>query len=116
MALATVNGFRILEAHITMPRSGRWSAELAVDAESTEGLTGKVTIDLGGQLQLVGTARQLGVHVDLVTMEVGAGGAGLLRQVVPKAYQGVPLSLPLTDALAAVGESLAPSADAQTLN
>jgi hypothetical protein len=116
MALVTVNGLSVIEARITLPRSGRWGAELSVDSASTDSLTGQVTIDLGGQLQLVGTARQVGVHVDLVTMEVVGGAAGLLKQIPAKAYQGVPLSLPLSDALATAGERLSPTSDAGFLS
>jgi len=117
MALATINGFDIIEADITLPRRGRWSAVVAVDAQAADQLLGRVTVDVDdGQLRLVGTAFRGGAFADQVKLRVVGGNAGMLKQIGPRAYQGVPLRLPLQDALAEVGEALAPTSDAAILD
>lgn len=116
MPFATVNGFRILEATVSMPRGGRWVADLVVDAIDTGGLTGAVTIQLGPSLELKGTAKRVGAFVEHVSMRVVGGAGGLMREIAPKAYQQVPLRIPLVDALAAVGETLSPLSDVAVLN
>jgi len=113
--LVTINGFPVVEGQFSLPRAGRWSANLAIDAESAEQLQGPVTVDLGGQLQLRGTVRRSGPFLGLVTAEVVGGGAGLMREVQPKAYQGVGLDLVLRDALAEVGEQLAADSELAVL-
>src|SRR5262249_26293564 len=116
MGLATINGFDVLEARIHLPREGRWWADLAVDADSTDSFEGSVSIVLSNELTLQGTTVRLGEFAGSVTLQVVGGAGGLLKTIAPKASQGVPLRLPLQDALTEVGESLAPGSDDTVLN
>jgi hypothetical protein len=112
MALATLNSIVIVEATVTLPRSGRWSADVAIASDTSAGLEGQpVTIDLGDALNLKGTCRKAGTFAGSTTLEVVGGTAGLLREVPPKAFQECELGLPLTDVLTAVGETLAATSD-----
>jgi hypothetical protein len=115
MALVTANGFPVLEAHVTIPRSGRPHGELAVAVEVADQLQGPLALDFGGKLVLKGTVRRSGAYNESVTLEFVGGGAGLLKQLQPKAYQLVPLSIPLAEALAEVGEVLSPTSDPDVL-
>jgi hypothetical protein len=116
MANATANGLDVLEARIHLPRQGRWWADLAVNTDAPDKLTGAVTLVLSDTLTLVGTALRVGEYAGTVTCSIVGGAGGLQKILKPKAYQGVPLRLPLQDALAEVGEVLASSSDAGALD
>jgi hypothetical protein len=116
MANATANGLDVLEARIHLPRQGRWWADLAVNTDAPDKLTGAVTLVLSDTLTLVGTALRVGEYAGTVTCSIVGGAGGLQKVLKPKAYQGVPLRLPLQDALAEVGEALSPTSDADALN
>ena len=116
MANATANGLDVLEARIHLPRQGRWWADLAVNTNALDKLTGAVTLVLSDSLTLVGTAVRVGEYAGTVTCSIVGGAGGLQKVLKPKAYQGVPLRLPLQDALAEVGEVLAPTSDAGALD
>jgi hypothetical protein len=116
MALVTLNDFDVLEARIHLPREGRWWADLALDTDSTDSLAAAVTLQVGDALTLKGTVIRLGEHAGTVTLQMVGGAGGLMKVLVPKAYQGVPLRIPLQDALTEVGESLSATADTSVLN
>src|ERR1035437_4017416 len=107
MALATINGLDVLEARLHLPREGRWWADLAVDTDDAGARQGAAVIQLGEALTLKGTTVRAGAYAGSVTLQVVGGSAGLMKVIQPKAYQGVPLRIPLQDALTEVGEVLA---------
>jgi hypothetical protein len=116
MALATLNGIDVLEARIHLPREGRWWADLALDTDSTDSFSGGATLQVGDELTLKGTTVRLGEHAGTVTLQMVGGAGGLMKVLTPKAYQGVPLRIPLQDALTEVGELLSPTSDPAVLN
>ncbi len=125
MSYLTANGLPVFRATIALPQLGRWSAEVDVDADDADDLTGTVTLEAeDGSLTLVGTAYvppggvvQAGTSDDGRTrVKLVAGAAGLFAAVDAKAYEGVPLRLVLDDLLAAAGETLSDTADTDTLN
>src|SRR4051812_35112985 len=115
MALATLNGLGVLEARIHLPREGCWWADVAVDVDDPAAVRGAATLAAGEALTLRGTTVRAGLHAGSVTLQLVGGAGGLHRELAPKAYQGVPLRLPLQDALSEVGEVLAPTSDASVL-
>jgi len=116
MALVTINGFNVIRSHVTLPRTGRWVAEFVVDAEDASELSGELEVQLGSKLKLIGTAKRSGPYLQKVKIQAVGGAGGLLKLLQPKAYQGVPLRIPLSDALAEVGESLSADADPNVLD
>lgn len=115
MSFVTINGARAYEGSIARPYSGVWHADLAVEADAAP--TGRVSISVAdGALVLAGTAFRTGSFADRVRLRVVGGAAGL-GTVVPVAfYRDVPGRIVLADALAHVGESLAPTTDAAVLS
>jgi hypothetical protein len=115
-AYCTANGYPVVSGTIARPRHGAWWADLRVDVADPAALTGRVTIALGtGSQRFIGTARRVGAYQDAVHVRVVGGAGGLSKAFGPKAYRGVPLRQPLLDALAAAGETLAPSSDPAAL-
>jgi hypothetical protein len=108
MAWATLNGAGVIEGRIELPRTGAWMADLAVD--TADAIEGRVVLDLNG-FQLNGTVRRGGAVSDTSIIRVVGGAGGLSRTLEPLAYQGVPLRVPLQDALAACGEAFEQGGD-----
>lgn len=107
-ALATANGFPIIDIRLSLPRAGVWHADLAV--ETDELLDGRVEVVLSGAT-FVGAVREGGATIGAWGGRL-SGGAGGLRETVPaKQYREVPISVPLGDILSASGEQLSRSAD-----
>lgn len=106
MALGRVNGKAIVEAQLHMPRIGAWTADLVVDAENASQVTGAIAFDLGGTLKYRGTATRAGSAFGSVSLRVVGGNAGLPVNLAPKSYEGVPLRIPLQDAITDAGEQL----------
>lgn len=116
MPLFTLNGYPIIQGTVEIPRTSRWVADLQVDAPDASVVSGALALAIGDKLTLAGTALRSGSFVDRVSVR-GVGGAGGLLKLLPaKAYQGVPLRIPLQEALAAVSEKLSQTADAAVLN
>ncbi len=110
MAYCTVNGHRVLRAVLTLPRVGRWHADLVVDARDP--LSGDVELAFGdGTMKFVGTVFRGDVFGDTLHCRIVAGKNGLAKPVGAKYYRGVPLRLPLADLVAEVGEVLSPRID-----
>src|SRR5262245_56508844 len=105
--MLTVGGFDVLEARISLPRVGVWTADLVVDATSTDKLTGSVTISIAeGKLELVGTVKRPGVHLETVLLRVRGGAGGMGKLAKPKDYDDVKAREVIEDLLKDAGESL----------
>lgn len=114
MAFITANGKNVLDGtRITIPRTGLWHADLAVDAP--DGLSGACTLAIEGGLTLVGTAARAGVWIDTAHVRLLPGAAGLGKLAKAKHYRNVSLSVVLRDLLATAGEKVAASSDASVL-
>lgn len=108
--LYLLGGAPIIEATITLPRVGLWTAVAVVDAPDVV----TPAIALPG-LDLVGTVKRVGAYQDATRVELVGAGALTTKALPAKAYRGVPLRIPLTDALDAAGVTLAPSSSPQAL-
>lgn len=113
-AYITANGAGVIRAHVLRPRIGAWHAELVVDAQDEGTFTGPVALVVAG-LNLQGFAKRSGAHHQTVFVRIVGGAGGLGSTVQPRSWQNVPIRIPLSDALTAVGERLSPTADASTL-
>jgi hypothetical protein len=116
----TANGRGVVRGQVQIPRVGVWHADLVVDARELAPFEPGTALRLvfeaaGDRLELVGTVRRAGKAFDAVALRVVAGAGGLSQQLEPKAYQGVPLRIPLVDVLRDAGERLALSSDAAAL-
>src|SRR4029077_12107995 len=121
MALATLNGFGIIQGRIAMPRQGNWSADLVVDAQDVSQLQNPLLLQLGDSegspsLSLKGVTFRSGDELEVVTIKMIGGAGGLATQLPPKYYQGCQLQLPLTDGISVAGEGLSPTTLASLLS
>jgi hypothetical protein len=110
----TVNGRPAYWAELRIPRIGSWDADVNVPREGDVEVTGPVEIVIGS-LVWKGTARRSGENKGTLHVRVVGGAGGLARALEPRAYQGVPVRIPLIDLLADAGERLSPTADASVL-
>lgn len=114
MATLTVNGISVVRGSIRLPRVGVWHADLKLD--STADLSGGATIATDdGSFSLAGTVVHHGNFQGTLSVRLVGGAAGFAKALPPRAWQGVPLSLPLKDILSGAGEKLSASADAAVL-
>lgn len=112
MAYCTVNGFTVVEGRLTLPRIGAWVAEMRLERDWP--LTGKATIKLGG-LAFVGTVQRGGAWAGSSMLRIVGGMGGMSQDVPAKAYRNATARLPVTDLLAAAGETLEPTSDEAVL-
>jgi hypothetical protein len=110
----TVNGRPAYWAELRIPRIGAWDADVNVPRDGDVEVTGPVEIAIGS-LVWKGTARRSGENKGTLHVRVVGGAGGLSRALEPRAYQGVPVRIPLLDLLADAGERLSPTADAGVL-
>jgi len=114
MSFCSLNGLRVLRGSLTLPRLGRWHADLVVDTDAA--LTGPVKITFGdGALSFSGTVYRGDVFQDAFHCRIVGGANGLSKKLPAKYYRGVPLRLPLQDLLAEAGEALSTSSDEAVL-
>lgn len=100
----TLNGHPVLAGEITAPLTGRWVADLAVDA--SEALSGAVVLLVGG-VRWAGTIYRGGVTQDTATVRVVGGTGGLDRTVTARSWQGLqPARGLVQELLSEVGEAL----------
>ena len=116
MSFCTANGANVVRGTISRPRLGAWQAELYVDARETDLPSFEGAIDVGlGEHSFSGWAYRAGTFKDAIHVRVVGGAGGLNTVLAPKAYQGVPLRIPLSDMLTEAGEQLSPTADSAVL-
>lgn len=114
MATATCNGAPVVEARISLPRVGVWSAVVVVEQE--EALSGAATLSFGdGEASLVGTSRHAGAVVAAANAFVVGGADGMGTQARPRFYRQAQVKDVVNDLLADAGEVLASTADASLL-
>lgn len=114
MSFCTLNGLRVIRGTLTLPRLGRWHADLVVD--SSQPIESAVKLTFGdGALTFAATVFRGDVFQETFHCRIVAGANGLAKEVAAKYYRGVPLNLALGDLLAEAGETLAGSADQAVL-
>lgn len=106
--ISTANGHSVLEATVTLVRSGVWHADLVVDTEAPSDVAGVVALSLfDGQLALSGSpARPPQVWRGVTRLRLVAGAAGMGIIPGPQGYSDAPASLIVGDILNAAGEKL----------
>jgi hypothetical protein len=113
MAFASIAGFDVLAARLTVPRAGCWHADLTVDADAdAKGLTGRLTLTLGdGASTWSGAVVRGGDAFGRRELRI-VGGAGGLATVLPgQSYRQTTAGQLLEDVLGGAGEQLAGSID-----
>lgn len=110
MASVTLNGAAVLEGAMRLPRVGRWWADLVVDTPHASDVTGPCALSLFG-VSFQGASFRLLTYRLVTTVRLVGGMNGLGQSLAPKAYQNVPLQLPLRELLSACGENLSPATD-----
>src|SRR5512133_140036 len=91
------------------PRVGAWEADFGLLSTLHE-LTGTATVEIGGRVWK-GTIVRSGENKGVLYVRIVGGAGGLSGVLPPRAYQGVPLSLPIQDVLTEAGETLSPTVD-----
>lgn len=115
MSFCTLNTLRVLRGSLTLPRVGRWHADLVVD--SPVPLAGPVALAFGdGALLFRGAIHRGDVFQDTFHCRIVGGANALAHEIPAKYYRGVPLRLPLADLLREVGETLAATSDEAVLS
>lgn len=110
--MATANGIDIIDATITMPRIGAWTADVTVDGLVTDKLTGAVALQEGGASFSGTSVRPPRSWAGKTSVRVVGGRGGLPKELAAKFYFDAPLVLPLGEIVAAAGEVLAGTSDA----
>lgn len=108
MSTATLNGYRVVSARVTIPAWGAWYAEAQLDTEQT--LSGRVTLKVA-DLELVGTVLSGGPSQGRSAFRVAAGAGAWGKSIAAQGYAndaGVKVSTVLGDAARLAGETLAP--------
>jgi len=113
MAYATLGGVPILDARVSLPRVGAWTAELRVDAE--EPPAGQQLLVIGDVPFVGAVTRGVGYRANAFVRMVGGVG-GLPSQLAAKGYHSSPVMVPLQDIARETGETLAPTCDASVTN
>lgn len=108
MAYCTVNGLAATEGRLTLPRVGAWLAELRLEKDATP--TGAATVVFGG-LNFIGTVQRGGAWAGSGMVRIIGGAGAMHKTVIAKAYRGSTARLQISDALAAVGESVDATSD-----
>jgi len=109
MADALVNGYQIMQADLTRPWEGRWTARIELDGGLAVG--DRAALRLLG-VDYAGTVREAGVIGGRGYALIVAGAGGLDRALAPQHYsRGVSVRLLLQDLLEGTGEALAATAD-----
>lgn len=98
-----------------MSRKGLWTAEVEVDGEESSKLRGVVSIELGGAFFKATAIRPPRAFQGRTSAILVAGTNGWAKEVGAQAYAGCPLSLPLGDLAATVGESVSTTSDTTLL-
>jgi hypothetical protein len=113
MALATLNGFDVVSARITLPLSGAWHADVIVD--SAKAPTGAALLVLDGGLRLTGRTTRSDAYLETSYLRMTAGADGMRRTARPKFYTSGTVGVVLRDLLSTAGETLATSSAADVL-
>jgi hypothetical protein len=107
-AYATLSGVPVLDARVSFPRVGAWTAELRVDTQ--ERPAGAQLLSLGSA-QFVGAVARAAVHKANAWVRLTGGAGALGTTLAPKGYHSAPVIVPLQDIAADCGEVLAGSSD-----
>jgi hypothetical protein len=107
VSLVTIDGAGVLEAAIVVPRIGvpTFQASL-LERDAPAGPS--ISVALGSQTWKASVTRA-GAHAGRYVLNAVGGAGGMSTLLAPKAYQGVPVRIPLEDIVKGAGEALAAS-------
>lgn len=108
MSYATLDGWPIVEAVVTLPLVGTWHVEAVVDVGDETLPTGLVLVEAPG-LYLAGTVSASSEYGGRVKVRVQAGMAALADLVPARFFRGVTYQQIVAETLREVGETLAAS-------
>lgn len=112
-AYAKLQGSPVIEARVSFPRVGVWSAELRVD--TTEKPAGKALLELG-ESGFVGAVVISTLYQSVSYVRLAGGAGGMATELEPKGYIGSPISVPLGDIAREAGEALSATVDRSVTN
>lgn len=115
MSYATVAGVDIIDAKITMPRTGPWVLDCSVDATAALDVR-QMTAKFGDALQLTGTPWLSAAAFNTTMVRLMPGMAKLSALPPPRHYRNVQVRTVLTDLFAVSGDQLASSAAQDVLS
>lgn len=115
------NSFDCLRGRISIPLTGTWVADLAIDPGTSDALIppyqSPVTITLGENgFTLTGNVRRINNAFDTVFARVVGGGLGIWQSVNPQAYQNATFGVIASQILSQVGETLSTSTPSSVTN
>jgi hypothetical protein len=109
MSRQTLNGYPLLQAIITEPQSGRWTATVEVSTETAPVDPVEISFD-DGAVVLVGAIHGGGVESGRWLGRIVGGTGGLSTELTSKAYRAMPLQIVLDDIISETDETLATTA------
>lgn len=115
MAYLLVNGVAAIDATLTLPRVGPWTADVVVDTTALSGSSVKMQLGGDGSMAFVGTLYRSGTARGAAVARIVGGAGGFGKTLPAKSYGLTVLKLPLSELLTAAGETLAATSDATVL-
>lgn len=121
MALLTANDAAVLEAYVSLPITGRWVAEIAIDSMDAAAIDNNQAVEVkvvDGTFALTGTAvkERAGEFLSVVKYRIVGGANKLATPVTPRFYgNGVRASDVINNLIADVGERLSSTVDRSLL-
>lgn len=103
MSYATLDGWPIVEATITLPLVGAWHVEATIDSEELP--TGLVLVEAPG-LSLAGTVAAASEFAGRIKVRVEAGKAAMADVVPARFFRGATYRQVVEETLREVGETL----------
>lgn len=116
MTTASLNGIRLTECVVHIPRAGAWHADVHVDTTDTSKVTGSVTLLIGDSLTLKGTIRRADVWRGVVVARVTAGAGGLGKTAFPQGYASTTAKIVIGDIAALAGETVSSTSSSSLLS
>lgn len=113
MSLLGVDGVAVVAGTITLPRVGRWVADLELEA-APPAPRAKATLK-GPALSLVGHVARSGSFVGAHRVRLCGGAGGLALPLPGQHFRSMPISLLLDDLLGLVDERRSPTIDQDIL-
>ena len=118
ITVTTENGDQLaaMSGDIQRPYRGNWTMELQLSTSPDNTPSGLVSVDFHGA-SYKGIVYRAGQDQGTWSMLIGGGKGGLYKVPPPKNYDnGMSIRLPVTELLAAVGETLSPTSTASVLS
>ena len=111
MALMTLNGARVVEGVLQLPRVGPWHGDFLIDTSDTAATSVTIGLEDSGTTYH-GTVIRQGTFGGYLRLRVLAGQGRLYSTtILAKAYRSVPVRVVVNDIMMQCGEQVDPTAD-----